>query len=133
MWFSSFIWLWSGAPGHSEIKTSILNLQYVKIELCYDADFLHIRRHLLKRRINSFISSSLKVWFLSFGPQIISASEIVRFFNITYLQNSLIFWLHILYNTLVSWLEPTEYDFLLMCFGILCWCPLKSSLFCLNM
>ena len=48
---------------------------------------------------------------LSSCPKILSANQIALFFNIEYLQNGLIVWLHILYGDLASRLEPTEQTF----------------------
>ena len=47
----------------------ILKMQYVKTELSYDGDFLHVRRHPEKQQIDLVISGSLTVWFLRFGPK----------------------------------------------------------------
>ena len=54
------------------------------------------------------ISTSLTVWFLNFALKILSANQIAWFLHIKYLQNGLIFWLQFLYNSLASWLKPTE-------------------------
>ena len=35
-------YVWSGTPGHLKSFFAILNLHYVKTELSYDADFLHM-------------------------------------------------------------------------------------------
>ena len=39
----------------------ILNQQYVKTELSYDVEFLHISRHLQEQKIDSIVSSGLTV------------------------------------------------------------------------
>lgn len=49
-----------------------------------------------------------KIGSSSSCPKILSANQIALFFNIEYLQNGLIIWLHIFYSDLASRLEPTE-------------------------
>ena len=38
----------------------------------------------------------------NFGPKVLLANQIARFFNIIYLQNGLIIWFYFLYNGLAS-------------------------------
>ena len=54
--------------------------------------FLRVGRHPQKKPVDSVISSSLSVKFLSFGPIILSFIQISWFFYIKLPQNCLIFW-----------------------------------------
>ena len=102
-------------------------MEYVKTELGYDTDFLYIGC-IWKQQIDSVISSSLTVWFLSFGPKILLANQIAWFCNIKCSQNGLVFWLCSLYDRSASWLEATEIICSLIGVGILCRYPFKSRL-----
>ena len=51
-------------------RLPILNLQYVKTELSYDYDFMHMGRHPEKQQNDSVISINLTVWFLRFDHKL---------------------------------------------------------------
>ena len=64
-----------------QMEFPMLNMQYFKIELSFNADFLHMSSFLQKQQIDSVLSSSLTDWFLSFGPKVFLANQIAWFFT----------------------------------------------------
>lgn len=98
----------------------ILNLQYVKIDLYYDTNFLILVNIHKNSEFEWVISSRLTVWCLNFDPRVLLINQIVWFSNINYVYFHFNF---TFYGTLVSLLEPADKFWSLMVFEILCLVP----------
>ena len=94
-WFSPFLWVWSGTTGHAILNWPMILMYYIWLDTDRKSKLIHLFQ-------------AVYSLFVSLGPKILSANQIARFFSIKYVQNGLIFWLHLLYNISALWSKPTE-------------------------
>ena len=100
IWFSPFIWVWSGSPGRDKN-----NFQYwvFNISRLNGAMMLIFVYGLRLEAVNLLT-------VLSCGPKMISASQVAWCCNAKYLQSGLTSWFCSLHDSLASWLEPSKDD-----------------------